>query len=61
MDGIIHESLKFEGHMGVSRTRTTRTSNLKYIVIIRFDNYQNLAKWEKTREYRENGLRKAKM
>ena len=45
-DGIIDESLKFEGHMGVSRTRPPDPANPEYIVIIRFDNYQNLAKWE---------------
>lgn len=46
VDGIIHESLKFEGHMGVSIIRPPEPANPEYIVIIRFDNYQNLAKWE---------------
>ena len=46
VDGIIHESLKFEGHMGVSIIRPPIPANPEYIVIIRFDNYQNLAKWE---------------
>ena len=46
VDGIIHESLKFEGHMGVSIIRPPDPANPEYIVIIRFDNYQNLAKWE---------------
>jgi antibiotic biosynthesis monooxygenase (ABM) superfamily enzyme len=46
VDGIIHESLKFEGHTGVSIIRPPDPANPEYIVIIRFDNYQNLAKWE---------------
>ena len=46
VDGIIHESLKFEGHMGVNIIRPPDPANPEYIVIIRFDNYQNLAKWE---------------
>ena len=46
LDGIIHESLKFEGHMGVNIIRPPDSANPEYIVIIRFDNYQNLAKWE---------------
>ena len=46
LDNIIHESLKFEGHMGVSIIRPPDLANPEYIVIIRFDNYQNLAKWE---------------
>ena len=46
VDGIIHESLKFEGHMGASIIRPPDPENPEYIVIIHFDNYQNLAKWE---------------
>ena len=46
LDGIIHESMKFEGHMGVTIIRPPDSANPEYIVIIRFDNYQNLAKWE---------------
>ena len=60
VDDIIHESLKFEGHMGVSIIRRPNPANPEYIIIIRFNKYQN---WQngKTRKYRENGLRKAKM
>ena len=46
LDGIIHESLKFEGHMGVNIIRPPDPSNPQYIIIVRFNSYQNLAKWE---------------
>ena len=46
LDRIIHESLKFEGHMGVTIIRPPDSANPEYIVIVRFNNYQNLAKWE---------------
>jgi uncharacterized protein len=59
VDGIIHESLKFEGHMGVSIIRPPDPANPEYIVIIRFDNYQNLAKWE-TSEIQRKWIEKSK-
>ena len=46
LDGIIHESLKFEGHMGVNIIRPPDPSNPQYIIMVRFNSYQNLAKWE---------------
>jgi uncharacterized protein len=46
LDGIIHESIKFEGHMGVNIIRPPDPSNPEYIIIVRFNSYQNLAKWE---------------
>ena len=46
LDGIIHESMKFEGHMGVNIIRPPDPSNTEYIIILRFNSYQNLAKWE---------------
>ena len=46
LDGIIHESMKFEGHMGVNIIRPPDPSNPEYIMILRFNSYQNLAKWE---------------
>jgi uncharacterized protein len=46
LDGIIHESMKFEGHMGVNIIRPPDPSNPEYIIILRFNSYQNLAKWE---------------
>jgi uncharacterized protein len=59
LDGIIHESLKFEGYMGVSIIRPPDPANPEYIVIIRFDNYQNLAKWENS-EIKRKWIEKSK-
>lgn len=52
MDNIIHESMKFEGHMGVNIIRPSDASNPEYVVILRFDTYQNLAKWENSETQR---------
>jgi antibiotic biosynthesis monooxygenase (ABM) superfamily enzyme len=52
MHNIIHESLRFEGHMGVNIIRPSDASNPEYIVILRFDTYQNLAKWENSETQR---------
>jgi antibiotic biosynthesis monooxygenase (ABM) superfamily enzyme len=48
LDGIIHEAMKFEGHMGVNIIRPSNMSNPEYVIILRFDNFENLAKWEKS-------------
>ena len=55
----MHESLKFKGYMGVSIIRPPDPANPEYIVIIRFDNYHNLAKWENS-EIRRKWLEKSK-
>jgi uncharacterized protein len=52
MDNIIHESMRFEGHMGVNIIRPSNASNPEYIVIVRFNTYQNLAKWENSETQR---------
>lgn len=52
MDNIIHESMRFEGHMGVNIIRPSDASNPEYIVILRFNTYQNLAKWENSETQR---------
>ena len=59
MDGIIHEAMKFEGHMGVNTIRPPDPSNPEYVVIFRFNTYENLAKWEKS-EIRKEWLDKSK-
>lgn len=56
MDGIIHEAMKFEGHRGVNMIRPTDPSNPEYVVIFRFNTYDNLTKWEKSK----NGLTRAR-
>jgi uncharacterized protein len=50
MDGIIHESLKFEGHLGVNIIRLVEHSRPEYVIIFRFNTLDNLLKWEKSRE-----------
>jgi antibiotic biosynthesis monooxygenase (ABM) superfamily enzyme len=48
MDGIVHETMKFEGHMGVNIIRPSDPSNPEYVIFFRFDTQDNLAKWEKS-------------
>lgn len=57
-DGIIHEAMKFEGHMGVNIIYPSDPSN-PYVIILRFDTYENLTKWEKS-EKRKEWLKKGK-
>jgi len=46
MNGIIHESMKFQGHMGVNVIRPIDPlSNPEYVIIFRYDTYENLTKW----------------
>jgi antibiotic biosynthesis monooxygenase (ABM) superfamily enzyme len=60
MDGIIHEVLKFEGHMGSNIIRPAdELSNPEYVIIFRFDTYDNLAKWERS-QVRQEWLEKSK-
>jgi len=58
MDGIIHEAMKFEGHMGVNIIRPSDLSDPEYVVIFRFNTYENLTKWEKS-EIRKEWLKKS--
>ena len=53
MDGIIHEAMKFEGHMGVNVIRPAELSNPEYVIIFRFNTFENLAKWENSETRRE--------
>ncbi len=59
LDGFIHEAMKFKGHMGVNIIRPPNMSNLEYVIILRFDNFENLAKWEKS-EIRKKWIEKGK-
>jgi antibiotic biosynthesis monooxygenase (ABM) superfamily enzyme len=59
MDGIIHESMKFEGHMGVNVIRPIDLlSNPEYVIIFRFNTYKNLTKWQNS-EIRKEWLKKS--
>jgi antibiotic biosynthesis monooxygenase (ABM) superfamily enzyme len=53
MDSIVHEAMKFEGHMGVNIIRPTDPSNPEYVVIFRFNTFENLTKWEKSEARKE--------
>ncbi len=59
LDDIIHEAMKFKGHMGVNIIRPTNMSNPEYVIILRFDNFKNLEKWEKS-EIRKKWIEKGK-
>jgi uncharacterized protein len=59
MDGIVHESLKFEGHLGVNIIRPIEDSKPEYIIIFRFNTLDNLLKWEKS-QARKDWLEKGK-
>ena len=59
MDGVTHEAMKFEGHMGVDIIRPSDASNPEYVIIFRFNNYRNLSKWE-TSQIRHEWIEKSK-
>jgi antibiotic biosynthesis monooxygenase (ABM) superfamily enzyme len=59
MDGIIHEAMRFEGHMGVNVIRPSDLSNPEYVIIFRFNTFENLARWENS-ELRREWLAKSK-
>jgi antibiotic biosynthesis monooxygenase (ABM) superfamily enzyme len=59
MDGIVHESLKFEGHLGVNVIRPIEQSKPEYVIIFRFNTLDNLLKWEKS-QARKDWLEKSK-
>ena len=54
MDGISHEAMKYEGHMGVNIIRPAHAlSDPEYVIIFRFNSYENLTKWENSEVRRE--------
>ena len=59
LDEIIHEAMKFEGHLGVNIIRPPNTSSPEYVIILRFDNFENLAKWENS-EIRKKWIERGK-
>ena len=50
MDGITHEALKFEGHMGVNIIRPADRADPSYVIVFRFNNFRNLLRWERSDE-----------
>jgi uncharacterized protein len=59
LDDIIHEAMKFEGHLGVNIIRPPHISSPEYVIILRFDNFENLAKWENS-EIRRKWIERGK-
>jgi len=45
---VIREAAKFPGYMGTSFLRPNTATNNKYIIIYRYDSYQNAINWEKS-------------
>src|ERR687897_3816410 len=48
LSGISKEVSKQEGSMGIDIIRPSDKSKPEYVVIFRFNNYDNLTKWEKS-------------
>ena len=59
LDDVIHEAMKFEGHLGVNIIRSPNISSPEYVIILRFDNFENLAKWENS-EIRKKWIERGK-
>lgn len=55
---IINEASKFPGYLGTNFLRPNASTQNKYIIIYRFDSYQNAHKWEES-EIRQEWLKKA--
>ena len=54
---VINEASKFQGYMGTNFLRPNSATQYKYIIIYRFDSYQNACKWEDS-EIRKSWLEK---
>jgi antibiotic biosynthesis monooxygenase (ABM) superfamily enzyme len=48
MSGIIQAAMKFEGHLGANIIPPTNPRKPEYVVIFRFNNDENLKRWEKS-------------
>jgi uncharacterized protein len=59
MQGFIRASLRFEGHLGVNIIRPADKSKPEYVIIVRFNNLENMLKWENSDE-RNKWLEKGK-
>ena len=59
LSGISKEVSKQEGNMGIDIIRPTDKSKPEYVVIFRFNSYDNLTKWEKS-SIREEWIQKGR-
>jgi len=48
ISGIIQAAMKFEGHLGANIIPSTNPQKPEYVVIFRFNNDENLKKWEES-------------
>ena len=53
LEGISATARKFEGHEGVTILRPQAGSRKEYVIILRFDKYQNLCQWMRSPERQE--------
>ncbi len=53
LQGISQVARQFEGHDGVTILRPQAGSRKEYVIILRFDTYQNLCRWMKSKERQE--------
>ena len=51
--GISQVSAKYTGHLGVNVLRPSDATNGEYVIIYRFDTYENACKWERSKERAE--------
>lgn len=56
--GISKEAQKFEGFLGTKNIQPSKNTNSNNVVIIKFDRYKNLKKWEDS-PIRANWIKKA--
>ena len=57
LKGVGNDALNFPGHLGSNIIRPSRKSRPEYIIIFRFDTYDNLMSWE-TSEIRRSWVEK---
>lgn len=53
LSGISKTSASFPGHMGINVLRPCDATKDEYVVIYRFDNYENASRWEGSEERAE--------
>jgi uncharacterized protein len=53
LEGISQAASQFEGHNGVTILRPKSNSGSEYVIILRFNNYNNLCQWMRSPERRD--------
>ncbi|MFZ1731479.1 MAG: antibiotic biosynthesis monooxygenase [Bacteroidota bacterium] len=46
LKGIMRDAMAFEGHLGAGIIRPSSKSRPEYVIVFRFDTYENLIAWE---------------